>query len=359
MAEFCIRTEELKTVHNRFLTVQTSINTTKAKLQSVQGGLGSIGLGEVSGVIDALQTKMQKAGLSCESISAALSDIISRFLAAEAEIVAAGAALGDETGGQPSPSENVFNDDGTGYYGGDQGAPYKLRDTDPDAYNELANIVKSYFPDMTDDEIYQYLRKLNSEGCGYVAMINSVFNYYDGKPEEFEEIFGYSMYDENGNPNYNRMLVDVYCMEDNHNKRSFLWWSWDKYDPTEDCNWTDADGDGWFEGGGYGNTQGQMEWRWEQYCEAYGVDANVRTDVNVTPSNYDSVSQNGMVSVLCSDFTMVDTNGNDVHVTGGHFMTITGVNENGDYIVSSWGDEYTLSPDAINGFEHYQVISYK
>lgn len=43
--------------------------------------------------------------------------------------------------------------------------------------------------------------------------------------------------------------------------------------------------------------------------------------------------------------------GNSVrHEEGGHAMTITGVTDDGRYVVSSWGDKYYLKPDELSDF---------
>jgi hypothetical protein len=36
--------------------------------------------------------------------------------------------------------------------------------------------------------------------------------------------------------------------------------------------------------------------------------------------------------------------------TGKHGMTITGVTDDGRYVVSSWGDKYYLKPDELSDF---------
>lgn len=38
----------------------------------------------------------------------------------------------------------------------------------------IRNLVKTYHPDMTDKQIKVFLNKLNTEGCGYVADVNTL-----------------------------------------------------------------------------------------------------------------------------------------------------------------------------------------
>lgn len=106
----------------------------------------------------------------------------------------------DSDSGEYEIDSVVFDD--TGDYGGDQGAPRLSGGSDQEA---LYDIVRKHFPDMSDKEIKSYLNKLNSEGCSYVATINTIFAAYEGREEEFERTFGFSMY-KNGDLNYGRVL---------------------------------------------------------------------------------------------------------------------------------------------------------
>lgn len=251
--------------------------------------------------------------------------------------------------------------DSTGLYGGYQGAPAA-------DYLKYASIVRKYFPEMTDSEVEQYLQKLNREGCGYVAMINTAFVYFHGREDEFKEAFGFDMYDANGEPNFNELLVDFYCSQDNHNKKSFLFWSWDVVNTKED--WKDDNKNGVKDPGeeaehGYGMTLKQCEYRWEQYCKAHGINVDVINNVKVTPSNFEKLSYDGMVTIMAGNFNLYDMNGNMIHSNvGGHFMTLMGFTEDGKYIVSSWGDKYIMDPAEMNfkdknTFLYFQHVVYK
>ncbi len=302
---------------------------------------------------------MSKVLSSCAEVySKCQSGLLNDIQTLETSVNAgSGSSSHDMSANVPAP-ETTKGFDTTGAYGGNQRAPY-------DNYKDYADIVRKYYPDMTDTEVEDYLKKLNSEGCGYVAMINTVFINYEGRPDEFKKAFGFDMYDKNGEPNYNELLVDFYCDQDNHNKKSFLFLSWDSVDDKEDWLWKDTDKDGkddTYAEYGFGTTEEQMEYRWEQYCEDNGVDVNVKKGINVTPSNFEELSKDGMISIRCSNYTMYDTSGSAVKVGGGHAMLITGVTSDGKYIVSSWGNKYTLDPADIDikndGWVDYQQIVY-
>lgn len=57
-------------------------------------------------------------------------------------------------------------------------------------------ILQKYFPidnfDSYEEAIYFYKRYFNiiaECGCGYVAIANSIFNYFEGREKDFQETF--------------------------------------------------------------------------------------------------------------------------------------------------------------------------
>ena len=62
------------------------------------------------------------------------------------------------------------------------------------------------------------------------------------------------------------------------------------------------------------------------------------------------------VNIGVSDFDLYNESGEQVsHCDEAHFMTITGVTEDGRYIVSSWGEKYYIKPNELNGQIQYTV----
>lgn len=238
--------------------------------------------------------------------------------------------------------KNITYDD-RGRYGGDQGRPAKIGKTE-EQYDKIVEIIRNYYPDYTDKDIEKYLKKLNSEGCGYVALINTIFNQYAGRADEFEKAFGFPMYDENGELNFDLLLVDFYSAMDNHN--SFL--GIDYYDRNEDASAVK----------GFGTTMESREYRWEKYLHDRGIQTDVH-DITVTPDNYNQVAQDGEIIISMSPVVLYDENGKCVFkADAGHAMTITGVTEDGMYKVTSWGKEYYIKPDGQYDRMNFQQVSY-
>ncbi|MBQ9984269.1 MAG: hypothetical protein IJP29_06730 [Lachnospiraceae bacterium] len=246
-------------------------------------------------------------------------------------------------------------------YGASQKAPFQTMTSDPTEYAQLSNIVKSHFPKMTDEEVRDFLWKLQKEGCGYVAMINTLFHEFIDDRSGFQNAFGFDMYASDGTLNFNQVLVDLYCSMDNHNGIDLLFFTIDYYADKEDMTYGDKDKDGKFEWTEkpFGNNEVQMKYRWETYCKRHGIDVTVKINRVVTPKNFAKHAKNGSVCILCSKFTVYDENKKPTSIKGGHFMIITDVTPDKKYVVSSWGKRYTLDPKDIKGFLYYQVIRYK
>lgn len=237
---------------------------------------------------------------------------------------------------KPNPA---FDD--MGLYGGSQVNPQKRAET-------LAGIVRKYYPGFTDDEVQQFLQKFATEGCGYMAMVNTIFGEFVGREVEFRQIFGFSMYDESGDLSFDRMAVDFYATMDNHNEKSFWIFKWDELNEQEDADYPK----------GYGTTKKSQAYRWKKYLAKHGVDVRIQ-EVNVTPDNYEKIATEGSLVVGIQPCVLFDKNGEEVYRSeNGHAMTVTGITENRLYTVSSWGKEYYIKQDSgvYKRMEFQQVI---
>ena len=247
-----------------------------------------------------------------------------------------------------------------GFYGGDQGSPSKLYENGTTQQKkDLEEIIRKYYPKMTHDEIIDYLAKLDSEGCGYVALVNTVFKEYEGRPEEFEEKFGFSMYREDHGQkvlNFDYLVVDLYAATDNHNegwgftdKFPFVWG--DQIDPKEDPSAKE----------GIGTNADSREYRFEKFMKDHGITVDARKG-EATIDYYKEVSSKGQC--ILSIYGPIVLHGVPGQTTdypmesGGHAITVTGVTEDGKFIVSSWGKEYIVDPNE-GPEKKLQVIEYE
>lgn len=289
-------------------------------------------------------------------------------------------------------SNNVFDDEGA--YGGNQGSPKVNVDEEMLAYLRK----KTGNSKLTKEEAEEMLEKLNSEGCGYVAVTNSIFKEFEGKPDEFKKKFGFDMYDENGEINYNYLIVDfylstddVYYLDETYG-RTALWNDMlnyyednpDEFKQKYGIELFDADGNVTDEAdAAIENEVNAIETETYEYetsgtttysrcnrCTHYATEKGITIDYDQysinedNPLNTDDIEsylRDGQEVVIgASDFNLYEEDG-DVytHVDGGHAMSVTGVTEEGLLIVSSWGKKYYIDPSKcdIDQMDVIDVVS--
>ena len=216
-------------------------------------------------------------------------------------------------------SPSYIHEDGE-HYGGKQHNSY-IRWTNGEG-DDIGEIVRKYFPDYDESQIADLLSEMNHEGCNYMAWVNTIFGQYIGCEEDFERVFGYPMYDDDGYPNWDLVMVDFYCSE------------------------------GEIDGKEYGLTKKTSETRWEEFLRKKGVKVDV-VNLNVTVDTFEELSKQGEIVVAISPLRMRNANGELVDTRdGGHAMVITGVvtiKGKKMYKVSSWGEAYYIDPDDFNG----------
>jgi hypothetical protein len=251
--------------------------------------------------------------------------------------------LKDWLGGlfRPKPKEPVnpthstgkaYDDDGS--YGGNQGSmggdsriAFSIED-----FQRLAPIVRKYFPNESDKEIRAYLKDFNGYGCSYVAVSNTIFAQFEGREAEFERRFGFPMYitDSNGNKdlNFNAVIIDFYSSKGKIGAG------------------TSIDGK-------------EIERMWEQYMGDHQISVNVQKITAPTPSNYAQIAEKGEVTIIMSPLCLIREDGSKDTREGGHAVVITGVTEEGLFIVSSWGKKHYVDPKKDANKLTYQQVAYK
>jgi len=238
----------------------------------------------------------------------------------------------------------VFDDDGS--YGGNQGAA-RFLDENSEEREKIEEIIKRNLADCdipNDMNFSKYLQKMNTEGCGYVALANSVFVYYQGREQDFENAFGYSMYNKKGDLNYNLLIADIYSSMDNR--------SGGKYDKYADYN-SAIDGDKenydpWNDASGRGSDPDNYQEYLDSFMFDKGVNSKVTflgTDTMNADELKDHTTNRESVLLGFFDGNIYYENGKVAqYIDGGHGMIVTGITEDGKYIVSSWGGKYIIDP---------------
>ena len=238
-----------------------------------------------------------------------------------------------------------------------------------DKYNSLVDVFNSHgVNDIVD--IYMICKKAAEQGCGYAAIANELYDTYKDNPERFEQVYGYPLYhtDEYGNTiyNYESIFMDAYLTAQDYGII-------DKIDTSTEQGLISSNyavvslRDDYL-----GPLLTTMLAKDPQYSGLTTADSrlvyvnyqpeerniNNREDVTYSSDLYSHEStvelykkyiDAGYDSAIIAayDFTLKPIGNNvtttkDIHCDYGHWMQITGVSENGNFIVSSWGGQYEL-----------------
>ena len=249
---------------------------------------------------------------------------------------------------------SIYSKAGEGQYGGDQGS---ARNASRKEKQRLYEIYLKNNPKkkLTEKQFQTYLERMNSEGCGYVALVNLMMDKYYGREEEFERIFGYPMRNEKGDYNFNYLLVDLYSRMDNYDSNGnyiknndrelFEQGLWLFYDEKNDAT-------------GSGSNPEQRKYYFEQFLKEHGVNGKYDINANVTVDNYKQLVESGKKVSISYGYGMIrKPDGTEQFINGGHSMAVTGVTDDGKFVVSSWGEEWILDPNESFTIEDGKVIS--
>lgn len=240
-------------------------------------------------------------------------------------------------------------------------------------YRETENIVKSYFPNMSKSKINKLLRGMDVTGiCSYATFINELTVKYEGKEEVFKKIFGFDLYrveDSKRILNDELLLTDLYCFTNKNNdkivsKQTF------NYKVGDDSNQIGLAYDT------FKNVFAINEWLKSKNMSetSYFKFNNIDTNGNAYPlseagikslkeeiANRLAIGQTaeicvGLVQNSNLEYNLYSTKpelysniklSSDPNHSHGHSMMITGLTDDNNIIVSSWGKEYVLKWNEI------------
>lgn len=363
MEKFSVHIQEMKKNSEELLDYSGRIRGFKGELESIKGNIRwRIGsqqgirtrLSKIALVMEEIDNRVESMGNTLNSACSLYSNTENRIIG-NSEIVYKQENEGSDKNSYKIDS-GVF-DENNGRYGGDQNVLKNTpKDKSSEAWNDLVKRIHDTYPGMTDEQIDVLLKRLNNEGCGYVVMANSIFAVYEGREAEFEKDFGMKMY-KNGKLNHDELLVDIYCKTDNHRKN---WIGKDTVAKNED----------WKLGEGWGKTKlgynpltdktgaatkfDQRKYRLGLYLKEKGAKMNVtaKDNVNIVPEieSFREISEESHVVVNAFNVNLEDEDGSlaTEKKLSGHAMSVTGVTEDGRYIVSSWGEKYYIDPKKID-----------
>ena len=214
----------------------------------------------------------------------------------------------------------------TGEYGSNQGSPAGIAEDDgyiSKREQEFLSIIKrNKQKDMTDNELDDYLDKLNKEGCAYASIVNSIFEYYENAEngeELFEKKFGFTMKQSNGKMNFDLLLVYVYSKYGDSNPKGLKSKS---------------------------QTEALKEVMAEKGSDQNGeVKVKTKSYWNLTCEEINKYLKEGKQIIISSQSAILYTMDGKYYgdcVGAGHSLSVTGVTPDGKIIVSSWGQQFCI-----------------
>ena len=236
----------------------------------------------------------------------------------------------------------------------------------------IMKIFQENFPNASYEDYELYCKKLCNVGCGYTAMVNSIFSAYEGKEQEFYDTFGFGMYtitpDGTIDYNYEPLILDWF---------TYYWHEYKDYENIEDIYGNIADvisGDAALTGEISTGATGTplvdcyevfSNWINDKYNINYEYTHVVDIDKNnlFNEKEFKEIINNNLQVVYDSygyDLYYIDPNTGErgeiySEDGGGHAMYVTGFTDNGDMIVSSWGKQYILDISTQNSGDYWIV----
>lgn len=190
---------------------------------------------------------------------------------------------------------------------------------------EYFNIIHRYFPDFSEDDAQIILYELEDEGCGYASIVNTMMMYFQKRPIAFLQKFGFQMYDSYSGLNNDLLLLHFFCMTD---------------------------------GEGSGMTLGQMMERFKIFTRAY--DLNGKMDILLHINNDLLERPDTYIIIMTRKFILLDDKRKKHYVDHWHYMNLLQVDKDGNFLVSTWGNNYILrKADTVERVYYIRVRYYE
>ncbi len=220
--------------------------------------------------------------------------------------------------------------------------------------DELINLIKTYYPDATPTDIKNIAKNMAKSGCFYIAIANSFIAYMNSLEnggQQFKDKMGYDLYySDDGKKTFNNESVALEMFL--YNCKNILRHNTSQAGSKDDVGLSSYLYDGlvsdFFKSKGF-----------EVEVETLSAD---NSNINEVFLGADLNNPNGILMLAATDFDLKGAKGEDFtgetdgalanavtdgeykRGVGSHAMSIVGVNENGNLLVSSWGREFEFVP---------------
>ena len=260
-------------------------------------------------------------------------------------------------------------------YGGYQG----FLDIFSDEYANdplIRSIVEKYFPDetITEEQLQLLFSRMRITGCGYIGCINTVFdNFSYLTDEEWKNIFGFDrMQDDNYQYNYQYLFLDFFLYYQSQIEKfstfeELLGNSSELYgrdDLALDDSLPIIEG-------ANGMDTIYLINIMESYMKKYNINLNIEAVdcsnenfINNVNDLFNSGHQINITTENINVYYSYDYNYNlqvdDIYENniGTHGFTLTGITDDGRWLVSSWGKELIIDPYEIKPGQYIEIFSF-
>ena len=403
MSVFSIKPDSVRPYGNVLIGSGEKLRQYSGEITTIMGELDG-SLEEVKPSLEVLANQTMEESNALSKLGDALTRIVAEYTGAESNIMGNmngsggdGYDIHDDNGAQDGQSD-LYDD--KGQYGGNQDA-FKNRNDVHEWWFlrwgkdcDLYDFIRQHpgYADMTNEEIEALLDTFADNGCGLVAETNMIFAEFEGRQEEFEKAFGFPMYNKKGELNYEMLAMDYFLStkdkfyigpddQQGLNALSDSIYNYYRRNPDEfkkryGFDYFDSDGnvtsDAWntvlderdamaedarrnqrdyviYRKDEVGSTPDETINKTNRYLRDRGINSYTATSVKgASPSSIKKELENGKTPIIAArEFNLYDENGVKINkkLIGDHAMVITGVTDDGKYIVSFWGRRCILDPN--------------
>lgn len=188
---------------------------------------------------------------------------------------------------------------------------------------EYLSVIHKYYPEYTEEDVKFILYALSEEGCGYAAIVSTLLHFFQNNTYPVSNEFSFSMYDEYGQINGELLLLDFYCMTDE---------------------------------AGYGMTIGQLMHRFYKFIKRYHIKGKIKLLLKLERKYW--TEKNSYIIMMTRNFILLDEKRKKIYVEEWHYMNLREMDEEGNFIVSSWGQNYILRRADIGSSVYFIRVQY-
>ena len=237
--------------------------------------------------------------------------------------------------------------------------PDSLTSTEKQMIDEVLKLFEDFkYVSNTNDNFISYtLNMAGHGGCGIASNANIIASIYSNIPDgekKFEERFGFPLYyedtDGEKHANFNVLFTKLYLDSLSYDANYSLLNNSENREYIPIIDDVSMYADMHFKQSGM-TTPLITKYLADALGDNFIVDTNITSLKIDIPTYQENIEDYDYCAISAHYFTLkpyddssIEFFGNDDNLTysGGHFMTITGLSENNNYIVSSWGMKFEL-----------------